>query len=514
MSPTQDIHKDARDLARGALLSHLGTVAKVSKFLFVLVAARAYGPAALGYYFLAWNVVDIASKFGLWGVDRSLIRDIARYNVDESDHTKSTLFGILRFNLSIAVGLSLVTTAVLLYASRAIAQGIFHDLQMLAPLRLLAAALPFVVLTQALIATTKALRFVRYEVLVRQGIEPLVLLLVMVALIPFSWGAVGLVLAHVFASMIGTLAAATVALTKFRFVGWHPRSLAAAIKRDTLRFTSPLAAMDVLNLTVARVDIMLVGALLNAAAAGSYGIAIEIISLIKRIRQGFEPVFSPIVAELHYGEQESRLRRNYVIVTRWLLAGTLPTVIAIGLFPTQLLSLFNDEAKVAAGALMVLALGHGLLAVFSASETLLVMTGKSWLNTFLAASSLTLSAAVGILLIPKLGIVGGALGTLVGYAFVSGARVLQGHRLMGLHPFGYTLLWPVVVALLTTTIVYALNLAITVDSAAKLIVMLVITAVIYGGGFFGGAREPEERQLIARLRARLAGGPNERSETP
>ncbi len=507
MPSTDDIHKDARDLVQGALLSHLGTVAKVSKFLFILVAARVYGPTALGIYFLAWNVVDIAAKFGIWGIDRSLIRDIARYNTDESDQTKSTLFGIIRFNLSLAIGLSLLTTAVLLYASRALAQGFFHDLQLLVPLRLLAGAIPFVVLTQALIGTTKALRFVRYEVAIRQVLEPLVLLVAMVALMPFGWGALGLVVAHVFASILGTGAAVFVAFHKFRFVGWRPAPLSGAIKRDTLRFISPMAVMDGLNLMAARVDILLVGALLSVTAAGSYGIGIEIISVIKRVRQGFEPIFAPIVAELHYGEQQARLRRNYVIVTRWLLAGTLPTVIAVGLFPTQLLALFNEQATAAAGALLVLAVGHGLVAVSSASETLLVMSGKSWINTFLAAATLTLSAAVAIILIPQLGIVGAALGTLVGYAFASGSRVFQGYRLMGLHPFGYTLLWPVVVAGLTAVVVYVVGVAITVDSVSKLIMMLGITAITYGGFFFWGAREPEERQLIGKLAAKFKRAP-------
>ncbi|MCH8019554.1 hypothetical protein IH785_06815 [candidate division KSB1 bacterium] len=107
-------HKDARDLVVGALFYFLGIVAKSSKIIFIIVATRFYGTSALGLYFLAWSIIDIASKFGLWGTDRSLIRDIARYNVDHSEPTKDRIFGIIRFNISVSLGASVLVAGILL----------------------------------------------------------------------------------------------------------------------------------------------------------------------------------------------------------------------------------------------------------------------------------------------------------------------------------------------------------------------------------------------------------------
>ena len=53
-----DTHKDTKDLVRGALINYLGMLAKVSKLLFVLVAARVYGVPELGLYFLAWAAIS------------------------------------------------------------------------------------------------------------------------------------------------------------------------------------------------------------------------------------------------------------------------------------------------------------------------------------------------------------------------------------------------------------------------------------------------------------------------
>ncbi|RMF62327.1 MAG: hypothetical protein D6743_12260, partial [Calditrichaeota bacterium] len=426
--------KDAGDLVKGALVNYLGMIAKTSKVLFMFVAARVYGMETLGLYLLSWSVVDIASKFGLWGIDRSLIRDISRYHKDEGEANRIRLFGIIRFNIGLVIGLSFLTTVVVYFLIPLIAVQGLHKPNLIPPLRILVFAIPFITLTHSFIATTKALRIMKYEALIRSGLEPLVLLLGTLALIPFKMGVIALVSAHIFASAVAAVGAASVAIRKYRYLGWQHQALSAEDKKETLRYTSPIAVMDMLSLLVARSDILLVGRLMNEAAAGLYGIAVEIISVVKRIRQGFEPIFAPIVSELFYTKEKSRLHRNYVIVTRWLMAGSLLPALAMILYPAQLLSLFGREATAAAGALVVLAISHGLFGTFSAAESLLVMTGKTLLNTILAAAMLSINIAVSLWLIPKLGLVGAALGMLTAFAFVSAARLYHGYRFYGIHP--------------------------------------------------------------------------------
>ena len=493
-------HKDAKDLVVGALFNLLGMIAKISKVLFVLLAARYYGTSALGLYFLAWSTIDIASKLGLWGMDRSLIRDIARFNVDRSESTKDKIFGIIRFNVSIAFGLSLLVTGVVIIISPTIAELIFDDSNLIVPLRLLALALPCVVLTHTLIATTKALRLMQYEALVRHGLEPLVLLIGALTLIPLNLGATGLVIAHIFASFIAACSACFVVYRKYRYLGWRKQPLAKEIKKETIRYTSPIAAMESLNLLVARIDIMLVGALLNSASAGLYGIALEIISMIKRVRQGFEPIFSPIVSELFYQKQRERLQRNYVLVTRWLMAGSLLPVVAILLFPNQILGFFNVQSAQAASALMVLALAYGLSGIFNAAESLLIMTGRTLLNTVLAGIVLVVNCSVAIVLIPKLGLVGAALGTFTAFTLVSVARIYQGYKRLHLTPFSYSLFWPLTTAGITMVVFYFLKSLLTVNSVFETIIVLVTMMIFYTIIYFLGATEPEEKHLINKIK--------------
>lgn len=496
-------NKDARDLVVGALIYFLGIVAKSSKIIFIIVATRFYGTSALGLYFLAWSIIDIASKFGLWGTDRSLIRDIARYNVDRSEPTKDRIFGIIRFNITVSFGASVLVTGILLIISPNIAELIFHDANLTIPTRVMAVALPFVVLTQGFIATTKALRLMQYEAFIRHGLEPLILLIGTLTLIPLNLGATGLVMAHVFASFGAACSALFVVYRKYKYLGWRKQELDKDIKKETIRYTSPIAAMDALNLLAGRIDLMLVGGFLGSAAAGLYGIAVEIISVIKRVRQGFEPIFAPIVSELFYRKKQERLQRNYALVTRWIMAGSLLPVGAIVLFPNQILGFFNVDAAQAVSALIVLALAHGLSGIFGAAESLLVMTGKTLLNTSLAGLVLVINCAVGIFLIPKLGLVGAAFGTLAAFASVSFARIYYVYRKLQLIPFSSSLFWPITTASITMSLFYLLKNWFTVNTTLETISLLIVMATFYTGIYFLGASEPEERHLIIKFKDKL-----------
>jgi O-antigen/teichoic acid export membrane protein len=496
-------HKDAKDLILGAVFYFLGLLARISKVIFVFVAARFYGAHELGLYFLAYGLIDIASKFGLWGVDRSLIRDIVRYNTDRSETTKDKVFGIMRFNLGLAFGLSVLVAAILFFSAPLLAKYVFDDIELITPARLMALSLPFSVLTFALVATTKALRTMQYETLIRQGLEPLVLLIATLIFIPFKLGAVGLVTAQVIASFVTACTAFAVVMRKYRYLGWRRQPLSKEMKMETIRYTSPIAAMDSLNLMVARIDIMVIGALLNSAAVGLYGIAVEIISIIKRIRQGFEPIFFPIVSESFYQKQQERLQRNYVLVTRWLLAGTLLPLAAMLLFSNQLLSFFDVKSSEAAAALMILALAHGVWGIFSAAESLLVMAGKTLLNTGYAVVMLLITFSASMLLIPVLGLPGAALGTFVAFTTISLVRMYQVYRKFHLMPFSHALVWPLITAMITITVFYLLSHWLTIQSTVGTIVALVVMALFYAALYFSGAAEPEELHLISRIKEKV-----------
>ncbi|RMG62887.1 MAG: flippase [Calditrichaeota bacterium] len=494
-------HRDALDLFKGLLFNILGMLLKLGKVLFVYVAVHFYSPSALGLYFIGWNVVDMLSKLGLWGSDKLVVREIARLRGSDSPQQNRELGSIIAYAAWKSALLSMGVAALIFVLSPWVANHIFSDPNLIVPLRLLALATPFIVLTLVFIATTKALRLMQYEAFIRQGLEPAMLLVATVALIPFHLDATGLALAHLTASIIACSAAFSVMLKKFALQKGGKPTLPPAVRKKYWAYTTPIAATDFVNLAVARSDVLLVGAFLNATSAGYYGIAVEIISVIKRIRQSFEPIFAPIVAELFHSGQQNRLKRNYQIVTRWLLAGSFLPAVVIILFAEPILSFFNVSSVPTVWALRILALAHGLFGTFSAAESLLVMTGRSLLNFLLGSAMLVLNVTLGLLLIPRIGLVGAALSTLAAFLFVSFARIYQGYRLMHLTPFGRRLVWPLATAMLTSLVVWGAKFFLPGTSPIQIGMLFLLTVLLYLGLYFSGARMPEELFLRDKILA-------------
>ncbi len=485
--------RDATDLARGAAVNLLGTLAKISKAGFVFFAARWYGTQELGLYFLAYNAVDVLSKLALFGLDRSLIREAARRG--DRDH-----LGALRYHLGVGAILTLAVGLILWFAAPLIATLIFREPELTLPIRLATLALPFLIATQILLAAVRARRIMRYDALIRGAIEPLVLLVVAVGLWPLHWGAAGLMVAQSGAFAVSALLAFAAVRRVYHTTRLSGAPLTRTEKQAALRFAAPLAIMDVLNLMVARMDLFLVGTFMNATAAGVYGLLIEVVSVMKRVRQAFEPIFAPIVAQLHYGADRRRLQRSYGLVTRWLLAGTLLPLLALTLFGNEILELFKVSSAAAVTALVILAVAQTLFGTFSASENLLVMSGYSGLNARLASVMVALNAIAGVVMIPRLGLSGAALASLLAYLVVSVARVGAGFQRVGVQPFGRHLIWPIFSGGTTFAVIATIRLIAGPISLAWDLVLFIATIVLYATLLMARADQPEERHLLYRFK--------------
>ena len=502
-------HRDATDLAKGALLSYLGMAARVSRLLFLAVASRWYGPSALGNYLLAWAVVEMVSKLALGGIDRSLLWSIPRYNHGRTSDTTPVVRGILGFHLTLALALSVLGAGLVLASSGWIAAYVFRDATLGPVLRLLGLALPSLVLTQTLVAATRALRTMRHDFLIRQCLEPLVLLGATLAILPFGNGPVGLAAAHLVASLTAVAAAIAAAGSAYRHLGWTPGavgfSLDRSVRRELLSYLSPFALLTLFQALAAKIDLLLVGIVAGAAPAGLYGIAVELTSVVKRGGQNFSPMFQPIAAELFYSRQRERLRRSYMLVTRWVVAATLLPLLALTLYSSQLLGLFAIGGASMSSVLVILALAHAVSSSFVAADSLLLMSGRSRLSTTLAGVMLVITAGVSVALLPVMGAAGAALGVLAAQLCLTAARLVLVQKLHGLPPFGRELLWPLVTATATGVVFSGFNRLLRVETLPATVGVITLLVLCYAGLYWIGASEPEERNIMKKLVRRVRG---------
>jgi len=165
-----------------------------------------------------------------------------------------------------------------------------------------------------------------------------------------------------------------------------------------------------------------------------------------------------MIAELHTGRQNEEIGRIFKMVTRWIVTVVIPPATLFMLFPELVLSVFG--ARFAAGgasALLLLTLASFLQASLGLSATVLAMTGHARLSLLNALFALGLQVALNFILIPKMGLNGAALATLLLFLMLSTLRLVEIRRLLKIHPFGNALWKPLAAGLSAALLLMAMR---------------------------------------------------------
>jgi O-antigen/teichoic acid export membrane protein len=165
-----------------------------------------------------------------------------------------------------------------------------------------------------------------------------------------------------------------------------------------------------------RVDLFFVNLFLAQAVAGVYYIVIQLGEAMWIVSKVVSTVLLPRLAELH-NEEQTRLQLT-PLITRLVFCFTLAAAIMIALLARPVLSLWHLEPAMA--ELAVSALFWLLPGIVMGSATRIVAydfsaRGKPEYNSYLAIVVVFINIACNLILIPKYGMVGGAMATTIAY---------------------------------------------------------------------------------------------------
>jgi len=319
-----------------------------------------------------------------------------------------------------------------------------------------------------------------------------------------GFGLGGLALAQVAAVAAG-LAVAWWGVCKI--VGRQPGDAPTTIGRwrpGMLGFSLPISVSDMTYTLATRLDVFIMAVVLTEQHVALYAAAFQFAVLIRRVKQSFDPIFTPIVSDLATSGQTDRLERSYSLVMRWVLALGLPVFAAISLLGRDLLELYGTEFVPAASALTVLAAGYLINGAFGPTDTLLIMSGRQRLNMVNTIAFTALLAVSQLLVIPRWGVFGAAVSVATSLTLLNVVRFAQVYFLLRIQPFRRAFVKPLAaggIAWLTVVIVASVTpTGGVVTSLWHLGLFLISYAALLAA--FGS--EPEESAIIEASRSRLA----------
>jgi O-antigen/teichoic acid export membrane protein len=454
---------------RGGGASALGYVLRfAARLLVLLIAGRLFGATLFGAFTIAIAVIEAASIAGGLSTKWMLFKWL------DEDARRGRPAGHALIDTLLLVGAtSGIIALVLVTAIAAVPSGAIGESTRLAILYL-SPAIVLQALLEVFLAATRWTEVMRFDVIAKSVLQPLVSIAAIGLLYVLGFRAVALAWAYI----IGTATALGYAAiaTRGRLKGLALRAYRLRPKMLWRRFRGalPTTGSDVIDALYTRVDIYVVGILLGEHVAGIYGLARQVSMPIRQVRQAFDGMLVPLVSHTlaHGGIAQAghALARS----SRLVLVLQLPIILLLWAFGRPLLGMVGDGFAAGYAAMLCLAAAEMVQGAFGLGELLLIYS-RPRLMAGLSAAFVALGAVAAVALQPLLGLTGIGLSVLVSY----GARALC-RRILLRKLFGLPLEMPLWSGPVVAT-------AIAISVIAALATLSTIAAVGFGLGAYSGA---------------------------
>jgi O-antigen/teichoic acid export membrane protein len=164
-----------------------------------------------------------------------------------------------------------------------------------------------------------------------------------------------------------------------------------------------------------RVDLYLVGILLGPGPTGIYGMARQVTTPIRQVRQSFDGLLIPAVAKTIGVRGAGGSREALATATRLILVIQLPILIALFAIGPRLMALLGHGFAAGYWPLVILAAAELLQSALGIGDLVFVYL-RPRVGLYLTLISIVVGVGAALLLIPRFGITGAAFALLAAYA--------------------------------------------------------------------------------------------------
>lgn len=398
----------SNQLVRGSLVSFaIQGIGAGLIFMSEILLARIMGAGGYGLFATVMAWLQVLALVALVGSNNLLLRFVPAY-VATSDWSR--LHGLMQHCGRISIGLGLGMLGVSLIFLTALGDRITGETRWAYIIGMV--GLPIMALSLQRQAILRGLHRVAVALSPELIIRPIGLIVLVSALV---WVfAIPVTAPHVLA-MNGLAVFLAYLLGRY----WQQRAMPVQVQtspavtqsREWLRIAIPLSLIAGMHLLIARLDIILLGALIGHEQAGHYAAASRVADLIVFALASANVIVAPLIAGLHVRNDVAGMQQMLTLLAKGVSLLTIPLVIMVGLFGQPILGLFGAGYEVAYLPLLILVCGQVINALSGPVDFVLAMTGQQMKMLQILALATGLNLGLNLLLIPPLGLMGAAIAT-------------------------------------------------------------------------------------------------------
>jgi O-antigen/teichoic acid export membrane protein len=261
----------------------------------------------------------------------------------------------------------------------------------------------------------------------------------------------------------------------------------------------PSAVGNVGKLLRLRVDVLLIGWLLTAVAAGIYNVVLLVVGLAAIPLMAFNQLMPPVASDLHSSGRTETLNDVYTVVSRLIVTATIPLLAIEAVFGRELLAVFGAEYARGYAVLLAFLFGRFVANAVGATGILLSMTSHQYAKMALEWGLAVLNVALTYLFVLEFGLVGAAVGTSLAIGFQNFLQAVLLRHFEGLWPFDRTFLKPVGAGVGMG--VAMLGVRATLDGTLSVVVGAGVGLLVFAGLLLAFGVQPRDRFVVDELTA-------------
>lgn len=433
-------------VAHGAGLAFLGRLGALMEVINQPVFTRLFGLATYGLYIVLLSYIKLLTAI----TELAMTSALQRYGAGAAD--EDTAHAVVKFALLTTTALSIVFAIILTFAAPYVAPWFnvsSTDAQTLPQtIQLYAWTVPVWTMTEIATSAVRARRAFGPEIRIRIFYEQFSRLVFAVGFFFAGWGGLGLFAAHVASLCLAAVLSVRLMLRHYELKRLIHTPLKKATDLGIMGFSALIVPTHLIQRGFSELPPILLNAFLpgvaGAEAAGLYGIARKIASVLHIIRLSFDYVLAPLAA-VHARVNQAEVKTMYAYSTRIASMLVLPLSGALIVTRNDISALFGAEAAAAAPIIVILTLGRCVETMTGPAAALIETLGRRVLPLINNVAGVVILFALSAVLTPLYGAMGMAIATAIALNVTALAAMIQLITMQKIHPFadgyGRALLW-------------------------------------------------------------------------
>jgi O-antigen/teichoic acid export membrane protein len=381
-----------------------------------LIIVRYLSKTAFGAFAYALSIATVGQTIATFGLDKAISRFVPIYH-ERGDRAKVLGTIALVATTTAALGAAVIVGVAILHLvlPDSLFQG--HDV---APLVLILIALaPIQALDTVVVGLFAAFgrsRAIFFRVYV---LTPALRLAVVVATVAAHGGTLTLAAGYVAAAALGSAVFALVLYRVLRsdglLAGMRLRDVDVPA-REILTLTVPLLTTELVGVLISASDTLLLGIFRNTAEVASFAVVRPAAELNELVLVSFSFLYVPLAARLFARNEVEAIDKLYWRTAGWVAVLSFPVFAVTFLLARPLLELlYGARYSGSATFLTILAVGFYAQGASGFNGSMLMVYGR--IKSLVVVNGLTvaLNLALNLILIPRYGAVGAAVGTTTTY---------------------------------------------------------------------------------------------------